>query len=380
MVETQLFSVASPDEPLTLRRGGVLNDAQIAYETYGQLNADKSNAVLVFHALSGSQHAAGFNPGVPGTLNRWTEECQIGWWEDFIGPGKAIDTEQFFVICANYLGGCYGSTGPCSINPATGTPYGGSFPWICVSDIVDSQMRLISHLGITRLHAVLGASLGGLLVLNLATRYPDRVRIVFPIATGPAVTILQRILNFEQIFAIEHDPNFRSGDYYNGPPPDYGLALARMIGHKTFVSLDVLEQRAHAEIATANGDFGQYRITHRVESYMLHQGRKFVKRFDANTYLTILGVWQSFDLCAEAQVSSYQEAFSRCRDQRYMVFSIDSDCCYYPEEQQRLVQELKHTQVPFRHITVHSDKGHDSFLLEPELFTPHIAYALEERW
>ena len=378
-VETQFLDLTA-EAAFRLRRGGVLPQARIAYETYGTLNSAKDNAVLVFHALSGSQHAAGINNVIPGVGSLWTEECRIGWWDDFIGPGKAINTDHFFVVCANYLGGCYGSTGPSSINPDTERPWGGSFPWITVSDIVDTQMLLLKHLGINRLHAAIGGSLGGLMCLDLAVRYPEQVKIVIPVASGLTVTVLQRIHNFEQIYAIEHDPNFRSGDYYKGPAPVHGLALARMIGHKTFVSLKVLEERARAEVVTKNGDFGQYQITHAVESYMLHQGRKFVQRFDANTYLCISGVWQSFDLLKETGCSSFEEAFSRCRAQRYMVFSIDSDVCYYPQEQVSMTRELKRAKVPVRHITVHSDKGHDSFLLEPELFAPHLSYSLENGW
>ncbi len=349
----------------------------LAYETYGTLSPAGDNAILLFHALSGSQHAAGYNSSVPGIGRIWNDECHSGWWNGFIGPGKALDTRQFFIICANYLGGCYGSTGPRSLNPATGKPYGGSFPWITANDIVDSQVRLLDHLGIEQLHAVIGSSLGGMLALNLAVRCPDRVRLVIPIAAGMTVTILQRIHNFEQICAIEKDPNFKEGNYYDGPAPVKGLALARMISHKTFVSLRTLSRRARRELIDSPGGPNGYRLTHPVESYMLHQARKFVERFDANTYLRIMNLWQNFDLLRDARARSFFSLFQRCREQSYLVFSIDSDVCFYPEEQENLMGTLEKSRVPCQHITVHSEKGHDAFLLEPRLFTPHLSYTLQ---
>ena len=378
-VATKFFSITDSGAPLVLKSGRVLSHATLAYETYGELAANKDNAVLVFHALTGSQHAAGYNPSVPGLGERWTEDCRVGWWDEFIGPGKGIDTNRYFVICVNYLGGCYGSTGPLSLNPETDRPYGGSFPWITLADIVDSQMKLIDHLGIERLHAVIGGSLGGMMALSLASRYPERVKTVVPIASGLCVTVLQRIHNFEQICAIEFDPAFCGGDYYGTKGPQKGLALARMIGHKTFVSLETMEQRA-LQLLLGGENFGQYQITHRIESYMLAKGTKFVKRFDANTYLCILGVWQSVDLLRDAGCETYAELFERCRSQRFMVFSIDSDACYYTEEQERLVRELRQASVDVRYVTIHSQKGHDSFLLEPELFMPHLSHSLHDAW
>jgi homoserine O-acetyltransferase len=360
-----------------MRTGGQLNEVTIAYETYGTLSDDRSNAVLVFHALTGSQHAAGFNRAVPAVGSRWTEECQSGWWDGFIGPGKALDTDRLFVISANYLGGCYGSTGPSSLDPATGKPYGSQFPRVTFADIADSQIKLLEHLGIDKLHAVIGASTGGLLTMSLATRYPEMVDIVIPIASGVRVTPLQTLHNFEQITAIENDPNFQNGDYYEGPPPHAGLMLARMIGHKTFVSLDAMQKRARNETVTRDEGPGTYSIADPMESYIWHQGSKFVARFDANSYVRISEAWQHFDLVAEADAEDLAEVFARCRNQRYMLFSIDSDVSFYPEEQAALAALLRGADVPHRRITVHSDKGHDSFLLEPELFAPHLVATLE---
>ncbi|MGE3308848.1 MAG: homoserine O-acetyltransferase [Limisphaerales bacterium] len=375
---TQFFELATETAPFYLQSGESLSAATLAYETYGTLNSRRDNAVLVFHALSGSQHAAGFNPAVPGLADRWTEENHVGWWDDFIGPGKGLDTDSFFVICVNYLGGCYGSTGPASLDSRTGRPQGPRFPQLTMADIVDSQLALLDHLGIGTLHAAVGASLGGLMTLSLATRWPERVRTVIHFASGARTTPLQRLHNLEQIFAIESDPAFRGGDYYHGGPrPDRGLALARMIGHKTFVSLGAMEERARGEIVRRDESMAWYQLRSPLESYMLHQGRKFVRRFDANTYLRILDAWNRFDLVREAVASDPVSLFQRCRKQNYLIFTIDSDACYHPEEQAYLAEILKKAGVDATRITLHSDKGHDSFLLEAHLYRPFLRAALQ---
>lgn len=367
---------ATFEDGLRLHDGSRLVPATVAYEVYGEVNEDRSNVILLFHALTGSQHAAGINTGVPGIESRWTEELHIGWWDGFIGPGRALDTDDFAVVCANYIGSCYGSTGPASTNPETGRPYGSDFPRVDLADLVDSQIALLDHLGIDRLRAAIGGSIGGLMALSLATRYPDRVEVVIPIAAGLGVTALQRIHNFEQSLAIENDPRFRGGDFYGGPTPDRGLALARMIGHKTFVSLHAMEERARSEVVDRNETGGYVQITNPLESYMWHQGTKFVKRFDANSYLHILELWQTFDLLGQADATDLTELLSKCVGQQFMVFSIDSDVCFYPDEQEELAAALKAAGVAVRRITVHSDRGHDAFLLEPELFAPHLRDSL----
>lgn len=379
IVEPRFFHFENPENPFILTSGESLSSFKLAYGVWGTLNEDASNAILVFHALTGSHHASGYCEDVPGTDGRWTEDCKIGWWTDFIGPGKALDTRKWFVICVNVLGGCYGSTGPASINPATGRPWGPAFPHISVSDIVRSQMLLVDHLGIRKLHAVIGPSVGGLSALTLAAMFPDRVRLVVSIASGVQTTVLNRLIIFEQILAIENDPNFNGGNYYDGPPPTYGLALARMVSHKTFVHLDEIEKRARGDVKQPGEGLAWYRLRDNVESYILHQGKKFVKRFDANTYLRICEAWSSFDPIREGIAPSWKSLLEPCaaHGQRFLVFSIDSDFCFYPEEQAALTRHLREAGADVMHITVHSLKGHDSFLLEPLLYTPHLAYALE---
>lgn len=374
-----IFTFGSADAPFVLRTGGRLSAVDVAFETHGVLNDTKDNAVLLFHALTGSQHAAGHLEDVPAAEGRWTDEMQGGWWDGFIGPGLALDTDELFVICANYLGGCYGSTGPSSVDPSTGLPFGSAFPSVTFADMVDAQVHLVRNLGIERLRAVIGGSVGGFMAISLATRYPDLVEFVIPIASGLVVTELQTLHNFEQITAIVTDPNFAGGDYYGSLPPTDGLRLARMIGHKTFVSLDALAERARSEVDADHGP-SVYPLANNLESYMWHQGTKFVDRFDANSYLRIMQAWQTFDLVSEAGVASFEELFSRSGDQRYMVFSIDSDVCFYPQEQRSMSAVLKTSNVPHRHITVHSEKGHDAFLLEPELFAPHLRDTLLNPW
>ncbi|HSP42339.1 MAG TPA: homoserine O-acetyltransferase [Luteolibacter sp.] len=378
VTQTKFFETGSPQDPLKLRDGGVLPGVRIAYETWGVLNAEKSNAIMLFHALSGSHHAAGYNPAIEGTGELWQEELHQGWWEDMIGPGKALDTDRYCVICANYLGGCYGSTGPASIDPETGKPWGSAFPAVSAADQVDVMARLLDGLGIGTLHAVVGPSVGGLVALTFSTLLPERVRNVITIGSGYKTTVLNRLILFEQILAIENDPFFNGGNYYDASPPLYGLALARMISHKTFVHLDSIERRARRDVIQADDVLAWYRVRDQFQSYMLHQGKKFVRRFDANTYLRIIDMWSRYDATAEGRASSPADLLARAAKagQRWLVFSIDSDFCFYPEEQSELIGHLEQAGVESMHITVHSNKGHDSFLLEPDLFTPHVSWLL----
>ena len=375
---TQFFHTGSAEDPVRLRDGSMLPGVTLAYESWGTLNEDGSNAILLFHALSGSHHAAGHTAAIEGTGDLWQPELHDGWWESFIGEGKAIDTSKFFVVCANYLGGCYGSSGPASINPETGKPWGSKFPSVAAADQAEVCARLLDHLGIDKLVAVIGPSVGGLVATTFATRFPNRVPNVISIAAGYKTTVLNRLILFEQILAIENDPHFNGGNYYEGAAPLYGLALARMISHKTFVHLDAIEKRARQDVVQPNDILAWYRVRDQFQSYMLHQGKKFVGRFDANTYLRIIDMWSRYDAAHEGDAETPGDLFERSRlaGQKWLVFSIDSDFCFYPEEQTELVKHLEQAKVDVMHITVHSEKGHDSFLLEPDLYTPHISWVL----
>jgi len=284
---TQFISLGD----LTLREGGRIPEAQLAYATWGTLNEEKSNAILLFHALSGTHHVTGNHPDAPEGCQFWTDELSSGWWEAMVGPGKAIDTDRFFVICANYLGGCYGSSGPASINPETNRPYGSTFPHLNASDLVDTHVPLLDPFGIEKLHSAIGPSVGGLLTITFATRYPERVRNVVPIATGFKTTVLNRLILFEQILSIENDKHFNGGDYYDSEFPRIGLALARMISHKTFVHLDTFERRARQQLVQEEEMLSWFEVRDTFQSYMLHQGKKFTERFHANTSLRMIDMW-----------------------------------------------------------------------------------------
>ncbi len=378
-VKTQFHTYGETEgSRLILHDGQRFGPITLAYETYGMLNDAKDNAILIFHALSGSQHVCGFNPHVPTIGDRWNRECQTGWWDDFVGEGKTVDTDRFFVICVNYFGGCYGSTGPGSINPETGKEYGGDFPQISFSDIVDSQLPLFDHLDISTFHAAIGSSLGGMLVMNFSARYPDRVKRVIPVACGIESTTLTRVHNLEQILAIENDPNYCNGHYYDGPAPLRGLALARMISHKTFVSLQAMEARMTDKCEQEHDEFSWYKIQTPLESYILHQGRKFLRRFDANTYLYLIAGWTNYNLARDLKATDYNEVFKNCKHQEYLIFSINSDCCFYPEEQEYLRDKLISAEIKTEFIPITSEKGHDSFLLEPELYSKSIRTMLEK--
>lgn len=379
MVQTEIQHTQYFDIPsFCFASGESLKDISLAYQTWGELNADKSNAILLNHALSGTPHAAGLNTKGPADAELWKEELHQGWWGDFIGPGKTIDTDKYFLISANYLGGCYGSTGPASIDPASGQPYGSSFPSLCISDQAKAFDSLVDSFGICQLHAVLGPSVGGLISLTYATLFPEKVRNVISIAAGYKTTVLNRLILFEQILAIENDPHFNGGDYYDGESPHYGLTLARMISHKTFVHLDSIERRARSLVKQDSEALAWYKVKDTFQSYMLHQGKKFTQRFDANTYLRIIDMWSNYNAEKVLGKASPEELFQDCKHQKYLVFSIDSDFCFYPEEQRDLTKHLEDSNMDVTHITVHSDKGHDSFLLEPELYCPHISFVLNK--
>lgn len=369
MVETRFFSAGD----FTLGSGEVISGAQLAYETYGRLNSAASNAVLLFHALTGSQHAHGYNPAVPGTGSLWQEENHLGWWDAMIGPGRPLDTDRLFIVCANLLGSCYGSSGPCSTHP-DGMPWSARFPLVSAADQARIQTLLLDSLGIGRFHVV-GPSVGGLAGLALTALFPARVKGFISIGSGYYPLIEHQLSVFEQILAIELDPSFRGGSYPLDDPPSRGLAFARIIGHKAFVYQQGLETRARAATGDRCGLLSWYKPTRNTQSYMLHQGTKFARRFDANAYLRLADMWINFDLPRETGTVSFAEAMRGCSRERtpVLVFGIDTDACFPQEAQKEFASELRRAGVPAELQLVRSEKGHDSFLLEPELYAKAIS-------
>lgn len=343
--------------PLKLACQQTLAPFSVAYQTYGALNAAKSNAILICHALTADQHVANKHPvtGKP------------GWWETLVGPGKPIDTNRFFVICSNVLGGCMGSTGPASINPKTGTPYGLDFPVITISDIVDAQARLIDHLGIDQLFAVVGGSMGGMQVLNWAARYKDRVFAAAPIAT--AAWHSSQNIAFHEVGrqAVMADPDWHGGNYYAvGKSPRNGLAVARMAAHITYLSEEALHRKFGRNLQDRSQVAFTFNAEFQVESYLRHQGSTFVDRFDANSYLYITRAMDYFDLKSEYD-DVLANAF-RGTKTRFCVVSFTSDWLYPTRESRDIVQALNAVAANVSFVEIETDKGHDAFLLEEPTF------------
>ncbi len=343
--------------PLKLDSGATLAPVDIAYETYGTLNADKSNAILICHALTGDQHVASNHPitGKP------------GWWTRAVGPGKPIDTERHFVICANVLGSCMGSSGPASINPATETPYAMRFPVITISDMVRAQVMLLDHLGIERLAATVGGSMGGMQALAWPTLYPERVEAAVVIASTARHSAQNIAFHEVGRQAIMADPNWRGGDYYaDGTAPVAGLAVARMAAHITYLSEAGLTEKFGRRLQARDAKTFGFDADFQVESYLRHQGISFVERFDANSYLYITRATDYFDL-AEDHGGSLALAFAKARA-RYCIISFDSDWLYPTAESRNIVHALHAAGKAATFVELSSPFGHDSFLLDaPEM-------------
>jgi len=344
------------DEPLELELGGRLHHVTVAYETYGRLNAKGDNAVLICHALSGDSHVA-----------RHDDADDPGWWDIVVGPGKAIDTDRYFVVCPNILGGCRGTTGPISINPDTGRCYATDFPVITVSDIVEVQRRVIDHLGIGRLRAAVGASLGGHMVLTWATRYGDRL--AGAIAAGASARLMSQALAFDVVGrnAILRDPAYQNGQYYDqGPGPLVGLAIARMLGHITYLSREAMTQKFDALRLAPRDVQTQFETKFSVGSYLAYQGDRFGERFDANSYLTLTMAIDLFDLgdTREKLIAAFRPA--TCR---WLMMSFTSDWLFPPFQTQQMVDALIADDKPVSFCNVRTDCGHDAFLLPNDLKT-----------
>jgi homoserine O-acetyltransferase/O-succinyltransferase len=346
------------DRPLKLDAGVLLSPFQIAYQTYGTLNAAKSNAVLVCHALTGDQHVANTNPvtGKP------------GWWEVLIGPGKIIDTNRFFVICSNVIGGCLGSTGPASINPATGKPYGLDLPVITVRDMVRAQAMLVDHFGIEQLFCVVGGSMGGMQVLEWVSSYPGRVFSALPIATGARHS--SQNIAFHEVGrqAVMADPDWCGGKYIEaGVRPAKGLAVARMAAHITYLSEAALHRKFGRNLQDREALTFGFDADFQIESYLRHQGITFVERFDANSYLYMTRAMDYFDLAAD-HGGTLAEAFAKTAT-RFCVVSFTSDWLFPTEENRSIVHALNAAGASVSFVEIKTDRGHDAFLLdEPELF------------
>jgi len=351
IVETK-YQTFALDNGFATVGGKTLSPVTLAYETYGELNADRSNAVLVLHALTGDAHAAGFHKGDKGP----------GWWDNMIGPGKAFDTDKYFIICSNVLGGCRGSTGPSSINPATGKPYALDFPLVTVGDMVNAQRHLVDYLGIERLLSVAGGSMGGMQALQWVVSYPERVRSVIPIATTATHSPQQIAFNEVGRQAIMADPNWNDGNYYGRELPAKGLSVARMIGHITYMSDLSMSEKFGRRFRNGHSGFS-FDPDFEVEGYLQYRGDNFIKRFDPNSYLYITKAIDYFDL---ANGKGLLQEVLRGVEARFLVIAFKSDWLYPAHQSQETAKACKRAGVKAIYAELNSTWGHDAFLIEVE--------------
>lgn len=349
------FTFADKGQVLELDCGSSLGPVTLAYETYGQLNAARDNAILILHAFSGDSHVAS-HPGLQG------EAALPGWWETMVGPGKAIDTDRYHVICSNILGSCMGSTGPSSENPATKAPYGLTFPMVTIGDMVRAQKHLIDHLQISKLLAVIGGSVGGMQALQWCVSYPHMVRAAIPLATTMRHSAQAIAFNEIARQAIMADPKWNKGEY-GATPPELGLAVARMIGHVTYLSDQAMRRKFGRRLQDRQGVSFNFESDFQVESYLHHQGSKFVRRFDANSLLYLTKAADYFDLTGSDQGSLVGLAGS---DIRFLVVSFTSDWLYPTYQSRELVRALKREGLDVSFCEIEADCGHDAFLIENE--------------
>jgi homoserine O-acetyltransferase/O-succinyltransferase len=345
----------APEDTLALDGGKTFSPYTVAYQTWGQLNADRSNAILIFHALSGDSHVAGEH-----------EDGRIGWWDLMVGPGRAFDTDRFFIICANVLGGCKGSTGPSSINPATGKPYGMDFPVLTLHDMVRAQRPLLRELGIEKLHAVKGASMGGMLALAFTQLYPELTDHVIVMAAGHSNHAQAIAWNKIGRRAIMNDPHWHHGNYYDSPdgPPKRGLAIARMIGHVTYISEGAMDRKFGRTLQSSDKQSFTFDVDYSVESYLTYQGNIFHQRFDANSYLYITRAIDYFDFSAKTG-GDLTAAFAQT-GARFRFFSYSADWLYSPERIEAMAQAAQAAGRDARHHKIEAALGHDAFLVQKE--------------
>lgn len=359
IVETKYFTI----DEIILESGQAFSPVTIAYETYGELNRTKSNAILVTHALSGDAHAAGVHTG----------QNNPGWWDSMIGPGKAFNTNRYFVICSNVLGGCKGSTGPSSTNPKTGKPYALDFPLITIGDMVECQKQLIDHFGIKVLLAVAGGSMGGMQVLSWLTQYPEKVRSVLPIATAARHSPQQIAFNEVGRQAIMADSNWNFGNYYDGLPPTKGLAVARMTGHITYMS-DASMAEKFGRQRKNNGQTFKFIDDFEVEGYLRYRGNSFVKRFDANSYLYLTKAMDNFDASRGREMQNVLRGITA----KALVIAFKSDWLYPAYQSRDIVRACKLAGLEATYCEIDSTYGHDAFLLEFEQETHLITHFLKK--
>ena len=343
------------DAPLPLRSGAQIGGYDLVYETYGRLNAARSNAVLVCHALNASHHVAGTYADQPKSE---------GWWDNLVGPGKPLDTDRFFVIGINNLGSCFGSTGPMDVNPGTGRPWGADFPVVTVEDWVDAQARLLDVLGIQKLAAVLGGSLGGMQALSWTLRHPQRLGECIAVATAPNLSAQNIAFNEVARRAIITDPDFHDGHFYaHGVLPRRGLRVARMIGHITYLSDDSMEEKFGRQMRAAELGYSTQDIEFQIESYLRYQGDKFSEYFDANTYLLITRALDYFDPAA-AHGGDLAAAFAAAKDKRFTIVSFTTDWRFSPARSREIVKALVDNRIDVSYAEIDAPHGHDAFLLE----------------
>lgn len=370
LVEKEYFTFSEPPDSMVLESNARLGPITIAYETLGTLNEDKSNVILVLHALSGDSHVAGYYS---------QEDQKPGWWEIMVGPGKGIDTDKYFIICPNIIGSCMGSTGPSSINPATGNPYGFDFPVVTIGDMVRAQKALLDHLGIEKILTVIGGSIGGMQVLEWTVRYPHMVFSAIPLATTTRHSALAIAFNEVARQAIMADPNWNMGKYYGSAKPNLGLALARMVGHVTYLSDEAMRRKFGRRLQN-KGDFSfNFDADFQVESYLRYQGQKFVDRFDANSFLYITKAADYFDLRRQHGAGSETEAFART-NAKFLVISFTSDWLYPTYQSRAMVKSMKKNNIDVSFCEIEAEWGHDAFLLPNERLSALIKGFLDHNF
>jgi len=356
IVEKKLYTFAEPPGEMVLESGARLGPVTLAYETCGKLNADRGNAILVLHALSGDSHVAGYYK---------EDDEKPGWWDNMVGPGKGIDTNKYFVVCSNIIGSCMGSTGPCTINPKTVLPYGLDFPVVTIGDMVDAQKALMDHLGIKKILAVVGGSIGGMQVLEWCARYPKMVTAAIPLASTTRHSALTIAFNEVARQAIMADPKWNNGEYYFGPKPDLGLAVARMIGHITYLSDESMRHKFGRRLQDKSDFSFNFDADFQVESYLRYQGKKFVERFDANSFLYLTKAADYYDLEKQHGDGSEVKAFSKT-SAKFLVVSFTSDWLYPTYQSRAMVKAMKKNGLDVSFCEIEAKWGHDAFLLSSE--------------